>query len=125
MSLSATNPPDGAILDYYLPAASNTVTLEFLDAQGHLVRSFSNTDKPDITDEELQKQLIPLYWVRTPRQLSDRRRNAPLGLGPALSRTHVHAPRLSHLRDSARHASHPTRANGYAWNLYRSTHCRR
>jgi len=63
------NPPDGAILDYSLPAAATTVTLEILDAQGHLVRRFSNTDKPDITEEELQKQLIPLYWVRPFRQL--------------------------------------------------------
>jgi len=64
------NPPDGAIIDYSLPAASSTVTLEILDAQGGLVRRYSNTDKPDITEEELQKQLIPLYWVRSPRQLS-------------------------------------------------------
>jgi hypothetical protein len=63
------NPPDGAILDYSLPAAATTVTLEILDAQGHLMRRFSNTDKPDITEEELQKQLIPLYWVRPFRQL--------------------------------------------------------
>ena len=34
------------------------------------MRQFSNSDKPDITEEELQKQLIPLYWVRKPRQLS-------------------------------------------------------
>ena len=67
---AAQNPPDGAILDYYLPAASSAVSLEILDAQGHLVRRFSNSDKPDITEEELQKQLIPLYWVRRPRQLS-------------------------------------------------------
>ena len=67
---AAANPPDGAILDYYLPAAASAVTLEILDAQGHLVRRFSSTDKPDITEEELQKQLIPLYWVREPRQLS-------------------------------------------------------
>ena len=66
----AANPPDGAILDYYLPAASAAVTLEIMDAQGHLVRRFSSTDKPDVTEEELQKQLIPLYWVRQPRQLS-------------------------------------------------------
>ncbi len=64
------NPPDGAIFDYYLPTAAGTVTLEILDAQGKLVRRFSNTDKPEITEEELQKQLIPLYWVRAPRQLS-------------------------------------------------------
>ncbi len=67
---AAQNPPDGAILDYYLPAASTAVTLEILDVQGHLVRRFSNIDKPDIPEEELQKQLIPLYWVRQPRQLS-------------------------------------------------------
>jgi photosystem II stability/assembly factor-like uncharacterized protein len=64
------NPPDGAILDYYLPTASATITLEIQDGQGHLVRRFTNTDKPEITEEELQKQLIPLYWVRAPRQLS-------------------------------------------------------
>ena len=67
---AAQNPPDGAIVDYYLPAASSTVTLEVLDPQGRLVRRFSNTDKPDIPEEDLQKQLIPLYWVRQARQLS-------------------------------------------------------
>src|ERR1700733_8234418 len=67
---AAANPPDGAILDYYLPAAASTVTLEILDAQGHVVRRFSSADQPDVTDEELQKQLIPLYWVRAPRKLS-------------------------------------------------------
>ncbi len=67
---AAANPPDGAILDYYLSSASSAVTLEILDAQGHLVRRFSSADKPDITEEQLQKQLIPLYWVREPRKLS-------------------------------------------------------
>ena len=67
---AAANPPDGAILDYFLPSAASTVTIEILDAQSHLVRRFSNSDKPDITEDELQKQLIPLYWVRKPRQLS-------------------------------------------------------
>ncbi len=66
----AANPPDGAILDYYLPAAATTVTLEILDVGKGVVRRYSSTDKPDITEEELQKQLIPLYWVRNPRQLS-------------------------------------------------------
>ncbi|HTS09558.1 MAG TPA: glycoside hydrolase [Candidatus Eisenbacteria bacterium] len=66
----APNPPDGAIIDYYLPSAASSVKLDILDAQNRVVRSFSNTDKPEITDEELQKQLIPLYWVRPQRQLS-------------------------------------------------------
>ncbi|HYM79671.1 MAG TPA: glycoside hydrolase [Candidatus Dormibacteraeota bacterium] len=67
---AAANPPDGAILDYYLPAAASKVTLDILDAQGHVVRSFSNTSKPDVTEEELRKQLIPLYWIPDFRHLS-------------------------------------------------------
>jgi len=66
----AANPPDGAILDYYLSAAASAVSLEILDSQGKLIRRFTNTDKPEVTEEELQKQLIPLYWTRTPRQLA-------------------------------------------------------
>jgi photosystem II stability/assembly factor-like uncharacterized protein len=66
----AANPPDGAILDYYLPSAAGKVSLDILDAQGKVVRGFASTDKPDITQEDLQKQLIPLYWVQRPRQLS-------------------------------------------------------
>ncbi len=65
----AANPPDGAIIDYYLPEAANSVTLEIADAQGKVVRRYSNTDKPDISEEELQKQLIPLYWVKPWRAL--------------------------------------------------------
>src|SRR5215472_1236149 len=66
----AANPPDGATIDYYLPTAASSVTLEILDGKGQVVRKFSNSDKPDISQEELQKQLIPLYWVRTLRPLS-------------------------------------------------------
>ncbi|MFZ0479406.1 MAG: glycoside hydrolase [Terriglobales bacterium] len=67
----AANPPDGAVIDYFLPtAASGPVTLEILDAQGKLVRRFSSDDKPDVTEEELQRQLIPLYWIRPEPHLS-------------------------------------------------------
>ena len=67
---AAPNPPDGAILDYYLPSAASSVTLEVLDSQSQVVRRYSSKDKPDITEEELQRQLIPLYWVRGFRKLS-------------------------------------------------------
>jgi photosystem II stability/assembly factor-like uncharacterized protein len=67
----AQNPPAGAILDYYLaPAPAGPVTLEILNAQGKLVRRFSSADKPDMTMEELEKQHIPLYWIRMPKILS-------------------------------------------------------
>jgi photosystem II stability/assembly factor-like uncharacterized protein len=68
---AAANPPDGAIIDYYLShAASAPVTVEILDARGQLVRKFSSADKPDVTDADLKKQLIPLYWLRPFRSLS-------------------------------------------------------
>jgi photosystem II stability/assembly factor-like uncharacterized protein len=74
---AGANPPDGAIIDYYLPSvaatcslAASAVSLEILDHDGHLVRRFSSSDKPDITEDDLQKQLIPRYWVRMPRKLS-------------------------------------------------------
>ena len=68
---AAANPPDGAVIDYYLAHASSApVTLEILDAHGQLVRKFSSADKPDVTEADLKKQLIPLYWLRPFRSLS-------------------------------------------------------
>ena len=65
------NPPDGAILDYFVPqTASSAVTLDVVDAKGNLVRRFSSADKPEVTQAELEKQLIPLYWIRMPKILS-------------------------------------------------------
>ncbi len=65
------NPPDGAVLDYYLAKpAAGPVTLEILDANGKLVRRYASTDAPYATPEELGKQLIPLYWLRMPKTLS-------------------------------------------------------
>jgi photosystem II stability/assembly factor-like uncharacterized protein len=68
---AAANPPDGVIIDYYLShAASASITLEILDAHGQPVREFSSDDKPDVTEADLKKQLIPLYWLRPFRALS-------------------------------------------------------
>jgi photosystem II stability/assembly factor-like uncharacterized protein len=67
---AAPNPPDGAILDYYLPGAAQSVAIDILDLQGHVIRHYSSADKPEMSQEELNKQLIPLYWVRKPSQLS-------------------------------------------------------
>ncbi|MFN8355897.1 MAG: glycoside hydrolase [Spirosomataceae bacterium] len=59
------NPPDGAMLEYYLDQdATSPVTLEIKDATGRVIRSFSSTDKP----YELPNLNIPHYWIR-PQQL--------------------------------------------------------
>ena len=64
------NPPDGAAIDFSLPASvKGPVTLEILDASDKVVRRYSSTDAPASTREELAKQLIPLYWLRMPQTL--------------------------------------------------------
>jgi photosystem II stability/assembly factor-like uncharacterized protein len=68
---SGENPPDGAIIDYFLGASvSGPVTLEILDARGTVLRRYASTDRPAVTQEDLEKQLIPLYWLRTQKILS-------------------------------------------------------
>ena len=65
-----TNPPAGAIIDYFLPRdARGVVTLEVLDSKGELVRRFRSDDPPEMTDEELAHELIPRYWIAMPGSL--------------------------------------------------------
>ncbi|MFL6210767.1 MAG: VPS10 domain-containing protein [Pyrinomonadaceae bacterium] len=65
------NPPDGAIIDYYLKRdATGPVTLEILDAAGKVVRRFASTDQPEPLDP--QDYAVPAYWFRPPRILSAR-----------------------------------------------------
>ncbi len=65
------NPPSGAIIDYFLPQqSSGPVSVEILDGHGKLVRRYSSEDKPDVTQAEMEKQLIPLYWLQMPKILS-------------------------------------------------------
>ena len=42
---TAENPPNGAMIDYFLPSAASDVRLEVFDAQQNLVRKFSSEDK--------------------------------------------------------------------------------
>jgi photosystem II stability/assembly factor-like uncharacterized protein len=65
------NPPDGAILDYYLAAnAQGPVTLEILDSNGELVRRYSSTDQPPSMEKLAAEHPIPMYWVRPTQILS-------------------------------------------------------
>jgi len=63
------NPPDGAMIDYYVGAgASGQVTLEIKDDAGRTVRRFSSADPFPTPDPALS---IPRYWVRPPQKLSN------------------------------------------------------
>ncbi len=62
------NPPDGAILYYYLKsAASGPVTLDVLDAGSTVVAHFSSEDKAPAPDPQLN---VPTYWLRPFQPLS-------------------------------------------------------
>lgn len=61
------NPPDGAIIDYYLKEnIQDTVKLDILDSAGNVVRQYTSKDSlykiPDVN--------IPLYWIRPQQILS-------------------------------------------------------
>jgi photosystem II stability/assembly factor-like uncharacterized protein len=63
------NPPDGAILDYYLATAAATpLTIEIANATGTIVRRFSSTDVPPTIDPASLE--IPTYWLRPPVTVS-------------------------------------------------------
>jgi photosystem II stability/assembly factor-like uncharacterized protein len=65
------NPPDGAIIDYYLAAhAEGPITLEVLDSSGAVVRRYASTDQPLPMRELAAQHPIPMYWVRPVQILS-------------------------------------------------------
>ena len=64
----AENPPDGAIIDYFLKSdVSGPLTLEILDAAGRIVRTYSSTDKAEPVKDVGN---WPSYWFRPPQILS-------------------------------------------------------
>jgi photosystem II stability/assembly factor-like uncharacterized protein len=63
------NPPDGAIIHYFLKESANErVTVEIFDDIGKLVRSYSSADKPETVDAKSLE--IPAYWIRPSQILS-------------------------------------------------------
>ena len=65
---AAPNPPDGAILTYWLrEAVHSPVTLEIVERSGAVVRRFSSADPPT---PPIEGRNIPDYWIRPPQVLS-------------------------------------------------------
>ena len=60
----ANNPPDGAIVDYYLGSDAGKVTLQVLDKSGHVLRHFSSADK-----QTIKRPLLPIAerWFPKPQ----------------------------------------------------------
>jgi photosystem II stability/assembly factor-like uncharacterized protein len=65
---AAPNPPDGAILDYWLRETVRApLTLEIQDRSGAVVRRFASDDPPE---KPIEGRNIPDYWIRPPQVLS-------------------------------------------------------
>lgn len=62
------NPPDGAILDYYLPRDARQVVLEILFGDERVIRRFSSSDSPATIDSTTLPH--PTYWMRPAQRLS-------------------------------------------------------
>jgi len=60
------NPPDGAVIDYYLNGNANSISLEILNDKGTVIRTFSSKD----TMYAIPPVNIPLYWIRPQQILS-------------------------------------------------------
>ncbi len=58
------NPPDGAIIDYYLDGNPKKVSLEIRDMQNQLIRMYSSED----TLYKIPQGNVPPYWIR-PQQI--------------------------------------------------------
>lgn len=61
------NPPDGAIIDYFLPENAGRVTLDILFGDNRLIRRFSSDDVPVTIDSTSLPH--PTYWIRPPQEL--------------------------------------------------------
>ncbi|MEQ1353065.1 MAG: hypothetical protein ABLT11_03545, partial [Candidatus Acidiferrum sp.] len=65
----AANPPDGAVLDYYLKETRSTpLQLEIFDLSGNLVRRFASDDILKTTNPDEME--FPMYWVHDPQPIS-------------------------------------------------------
>ena len=60
------NPPEGAIIYYYLKSPAKEITLEIRDARGEVVRRFSSKAPP----AEQRPKNAPDYWFATPEVLT-------------------------------------------------------
>ena len=112
------NPPDGAIINYYLRGDSKTpVTLEIFDSMNQLVRRYSSDDKP--ARSESQRLRGAYLLVSSAASTCSKGRDAALRLGPQIRPAACLRAWLSDLRDLPRHAALS------AWTICTARHLHR
>src|SRR5271166_6240586 len=66
---AASNPPNGAMLDYFLTSSANDVQLEIFDAQQNVVRKFSSGGRSSAKNQSSQG---PETWKHQPLPVAER-----------------------------------------------------
>jgi photosystem II stability/assembly factor-like uncharacterized protein len=64
------NPPEGALIDYWLPASAKSVAIEMLNAEGVVVRRFSEAMPAPVDPSALN---VPSHWIRREKGLATTR----------------------------------------------------
>jgi hypothetical protein len=68
---AAPNPPEGALIDYWLKSVpAGPVTLEVARSDGRVIRRYSSADPVPPLPEPATRAPLPLYWYRPPQGLS-------------------------------------------------------
>lgn len=65
------NPPDGALIDYWLAATAKQVAIEILNGNGAVVIAFASDDV--VTAANPNALTVMIEWARTPQQISTAR----------------------------------------------------
>ncbi|MEP7320972.1 MAG: glycoside hydrolase [Saprospiraceae bacterium] len=61
------NPPDGAIIDYYLPKSAIKLSIDIIDPGGKLIRHYSNEQVVEQLGNDLP---YPDYWIKPFKKIS-------------------------------------------------------
>ncbi|MFZ5970242.1 MAG: WD40/YVTN/BNR-like repeat-containing protein [Bacteroidota bacterium] len=64
---TGSNPPDGAVIDYWLPAPAAQVQVDIVSETGDVIRTYRSTDSPEQIDTTALPH--PTYWIRKPQTL--------------------------------------------------------
>ncbi len=112
---SGQNPPNGAVVYYWLKDKNQTVTLEFMDSKGSVIRKFTSHQDSTVRSDSLRTDSIK-------RNRDDSLRRA--GVNPDSARRTEARSEESPAEDSPRRAPPQPRVpnknglNSFAWNLY-------
>ncbi len=116
------NPPNGAIIDYYLNVHAIRRTSRWASTTAPASWCASTPPSPKSADARAAAQRSRLL-AGPSRAAHPQRRPEPLRLGSALRRAARAAPRISHLRAVRQHARPAAGRDGDARQLQRAAHC--